>query len=120
MSSKSLVDRVAEIREKREKIRKKLEQYDNQVKRLEKQAAEEERKQRTHNLIVCGAELAALFGRVLQKDEVLTVVNFLREQQQLGNFTLEKPQGSVLDGSQNITAEEGLGESNWQQDVFDF
>ena len=65
-----------------------MEQYDEQIKRLEKIAAEEARKKRTHALVVCGAEIAALFEKVLDQDEIYAVVNFLREQQELGNFSL--------------------------------
>ena len=83
-------ERLAELHARRDKARKKAAQYDEQIKRLEKQAAEEARKRRTHSLIVCGAEMAALFEKVLDQDEIYTVVNFLREQQELGNFTLEK------------------------------
>ena len=90
MGARPITERVAEVKKKREKTKKKLEQYDEQIKRLEKLDAEEKRKQRTHALVVCGAELAALFGKVLDKNEVLVVVNFLREQQNAGNFTLEK------------------------------
>ena len=90
MGARPITERVAEVKKKREKTKKKLEQYDEQIKRLEKQDADEKRRQRTHALVVCGAELAALFGKVLDKNEVLVVVNFLREQQNAGNFTLEK------------------------------
>ena len=90
MAVRSHDERVAELQEKREKTKKKLEQYDEQIKRLEKIAAEEARKKRTHALIVCGAEIAALFDNVLDQDEIYTVVNFLREQRELGTFSLVK------------------------------
>ena len=89
MGARPITERVAEVKKKREKTKKKLEQYDEQIKRLEKQDADEKRRQRAHALVVCGAELAALFGKVLNEKEVLTVVNFLREQQNAGNFTVE-------------------------------
>ena len=88
MGARPITERVAEVKKKREKTKKKLEQYDEQIKRLEKQDADEKRRQRTHALVVCGAELAALFGKVLDENEVLAVVNFLREQQNAGTFTL--------------------------------
>ena len=90
MGARPITERVAEVKKKREKTKKKLEQYDEQIKRLEKQDADEKRRQRTQSLVVCGAELAALFGKILNENEVLTVVNFLREQQNAGHFTLEK------------------------------
>ena len=97
MGARPITERVAEVKKKREKTKKKLEQYDEQIKRLEKQDADEKRRQRTHALVVCGAELAALFGKVLDENEVLAVVNFLREQQNTGSFTLEKPKAEVTE-----------------------
>ena len=86
----SVSKRVADVKAKRERTKKRLEQYNEEIKRLEKQEAEEARKYRTHMLIVCGAELAALYEKnLLEKDEIHAVVNFLREQQNAGNFTLE-------------------------------
>jgi hypothetical protein len=90
MDARSHDERVADLQARRDKARKRAAQYDEQIKRLERKAAEEERKQRTHSLIVCGAEIAALFDKVLDQDEIYTVVNFLREQRDLGFFTLEK------------------------------
>lgn len=90
MATRPHAERLAELQARREKAKQKAAQYDEQIKRLEKLAAEEERKRRTHALIVCGAEMAALFEKVLDQEEIYTVVNFLREQQELGNFTLEK------------------------------
>ena len=88
MGVRPITERVAEVKEKRQRMKKRLEQYDEEIKRLEKQEAEETRKHRTHMLIVCGAELAALYGKVLSEDEIHAVVNFLREQQNAGTFTL--------------------------------
>ena len=90
MAVRPLTERVEEVKQKRDKAQKKLAQYDEQIKRMEKQAIEEERKARTHKLIVCGAELASLFGKVLELDEVYKVVNYLRAQRDLGLFTLEE------------------------------
>ena len=50
-------------------------------------------------LIVCGAEIAALYGKVLSEDEIHAVVNFLREQQNAGYFTLEKQKAEVTEES---------------------
>ena len=97
MGARPITERVAEVKEKREKAKKKVEQYDEQIKRLEKQDADEKRKRRTHALVVCGAELAALFGKVLDENEVLAVVNFLREQQNAGVFTLKKQKAEVAE-----------------------
>lgn len=91
MGVRTTKERIAEVKAKRQRTMKRIGQYDEEIKQLEKKDAEEERKYRTHMLIVCGAELAALFQRsFLEKDEIHAVVNFLREQQNAGNFTLEK------------------------------
>ena len=90
MGARTYKQRIEETKAKRTRALKRVGQYDEEIKRLEKQDAEEERKHRTHMLIVCGAELAALFQRsYLEKDEIHAVVTFLREQQNAGNFTLE-------------------------------
>ena len=120
MGARPITERVAEVKEKREKTKKKLEQYDEQIKRLEKQDAEEKRKQRTHALVVCGAELAALFGKVLSKDEVLTVVNFLREQQEAGIFTLDKENAAAEDSGRVPEEKEEQKNDAWFNGMFDF
>ena len=100
MSVRPITERVNEIKSKREKTKKKLEQYDEQIKRLEKQDAETKRKERTHALIVCGAELASLFGKVLDENEILSIVNFLRTQKDAGFFALEKENAKAMEQSQ--------------------
>jgi hypothetical protein len=105
MGVRPITERVAEVKEKRQRMKKRLEQYDEEIKRLEKQEAEEARKHRTHMLIVCGAELAALYGKVLSEDEIHAVVNFLREQQNAGIFTLRKTEGTAAEEPQEPIAE---------------
>ena len=120
MGARPITERVAEVKAKREKTKKKLDQYDEQIKRLEKQDADEKRRQRTHALVVCGAELAALFGKVLDKDEILTVVNFLREQQSAGIFTLEKQKPKVTEEPREPEEKTERNESNLFGGFFDF
>ena len=106
MAVRPYEERVAELHARREKAKQKAAQYDEQIKRLEKQAAEEARKRRTHALIVCGAEMAALFDKILDQDEIYAVVNFLREQRELGNFSLdemETPEPEVTQESEEKT-----------------
>lgn len=97
--------RVADMKAKRERAKKRLEQYNEKIKRLEKQEAEEARKRRTHLLIVCGAEIAALYGNPLEETEIHTLVNFLREQQNAGIFTLRKTEESAEEEPQEPIAE---------------
>jgi hypothetical protein len=89
MGVRTTKERLAEVKAKRQRTKKRMEQYDEEIKQLEKKDAEETRKHRTHLLIVCGAELAALFGEPLEKNKIHAVVNFLREQIAVGNFALE-------------------------------
>ena len=110
MEKRSFAERIVELEQRKEKAQKMASQYDEQLKRLRKQEADEQRKQRTHKLIVCGAELAALFDRVLELDEVLTVVNFLREQQRLGIFSL---------GNEALEEEQPRQESEKMMDLDD-
>lgn len=111
----SVSKRVADVKAKRERTKKRLEQYNEEIKRLEKQEAEEARKHRTHMLIVCGAELAALYEKnLLEKDEIHAVVNFLREQQAAGVFTLRNTEEVTAEEPQEPTEE--MNESN--EDIF--
>ena len=114
MGVRPITERVAEVKEKRQRMKKRLEQYDEEIKRLEKQEAEEARKHRTHMLIVCGAELAALYGKVLCEDEIHAVVNFLREQQSAGIFTLRNTEEVTEEEPQEPTEE--MNGSN--EDIF--
>ena len=102
MGARPYEERVAEIQRKRAKTAKRLAQYDEQLKDMEKKEKEEQRKRRTHSLIVCGAEIAALFDRVLDQDEIYTVVKFLREQHEIGNFTLEKTETVAVETEQEV------------------
>ena len=111
----SVSKRVADVKAKRERTKKRLEQYNEEIKRLEKQEAEEARKYRTHMLIVCGAELAALYEKnLLEKDEIHAVVNFLREQQAAGVFTLRNTEEVTVEEPQEPTEE--MNGSN--EDIF--
>lgn len=120
MGARPWEERVAEVKAKREKTRKKLDQYDEQIKRMEKQASDEARKKRTHALIVCGAELAALFGKVLDQDEVYAVVNFLREQRDLGTFTLGQKETQKEEATREQTREMDGTDEIFLNDFFSF
>lgn len=120
MSTRSFDERFAELHARREKAKKKAAQYDEQIKRLEKQAAEEARKKRTHALIVCGAEMAALFEKVLGQDEIHTVVNFLREQRDLGNFSFEKTETNKSENPTFPSEENQESDANIFGEFFDF
>ena len=117
----SVSKRVADVKAKRERTKKRLEQYNEEIKRLEKQEAEEARKYRTHMLIVCGAELAALYEKnLLEKDEIHAVVNFLREQQAAGVFTLRKTEEVTAEEPQEPTEEMNGSNEDFFGELFGF
>ena len=93
----TLEERIAERTRIRDKALEKANQCSEQIKRLEKQKNEQERKKRTHLLIVCGSELAHLFGKVLSKEETLQIVDFLRKKIAEGEFCLGDSKSSDLE-----------------------
>ncbi len=120
MGARPYEERVAEVKAKREKAKKRVKQYDEQLKRMEERDTEDKRKKRTHALVVCGAELAALFGKVLNEEEILTVVNFLREQQNAGIFTLEKQKPKEAEEPREPEEKTERNESTLFGGFFDF
>ena len=117
---KSWETRVAEKEAQLQRALRKAEQYKEQLKQLQTRKANEERKQRTHRLIVAGAELAALYGRVLDQDEVLAVVDFLRQQKNAGTFTLEKTETDVTENTQEPEMEAKQENENFYGGLFEF
>ena len=120
MGARSYKERVAEVVAKRDKAQRRVDQCNEQLKDMEKKEKEEQRKRRTHSLIVCGAEIAALFDRVLYQDEIYTVVNFLREQRELGNFTLEKTEEAAVETAQEEPEKANDGFGDLFGGLFDF
>ena len=108
----------ARVQEKEKQIKRaleKAEQYKNQLKQLQNRKADEERKQRTHKLIVAGAELAALYERVLEVDEVHELIHFLRQQKETGRFDVVKRENPIKE--EKAEAQE---ETKEQENNFDF
>ena len=120
MGARPYEERVAEVQRKRAKTAKRLAQYDEQLKDMEKKEKEEQRKRRTHSLIVCGAEIAALFDRALDQDEIYAVVNFLREQRDLGNFTFEKTESAAVEVIEETPEKTNDGFGDLFGGLFDF
>ena len=120
MGTRPLADRIAEKRAQKERYDKKAEKCDEELKALLKKEAEETRKQRTHKLIVAGAELASLYGRTLEKDEILALVDFLRQQKNAGIFTLEKTETTVAEAVREPEAKTKTGNGDLFGDLFNF
>ncbi len=117
----TLGERVEEKERQLEKTIKKMEQLKEQVKQLKIRKQESDRKERTHNLIVCGAEIAAIYGgHVLNLDEVHVLVNHLREEKENGVFDI------VIDDCENLSSademqeiENAKNETAISQDILD-
>ena len=95
MEKRTIEERVAEQEKKLENAMLRVQQYKEQLTALENRKADEERKQRTHMHILCGAELSALFEHTLTEDEIHIVVNHLRDEMNRGIFRLEKKEMPV-------------------------
>lgn len=120
MGGRSLEVRVSEKEAQLEKALQKAEQYRAQLKQLQSRKRNEDQRQRTHSLIVCGAELAALYGKVLDKDEVLTVVDFLRRQKENGIFTIPETKPESQEASAEDLQEMDTENGNLFNGLFDF
>ena len=101
----TLEERIAERTRIRDKALEKANQCSEQIKRLEKQQAEKSRKERTHALIVCGAELVKLFGKVLTEEEILRVVVFLEAKMKSGEFSLSQTEPQEKQEQKNEISE---------------
>lgn len=97
MAKRSLEIRVAEKEKQLEEALAKVQQYKNQLRDLNNRKSSEERKKRTHQLIVCGAEIASLYDHTLTTDEVHSLVNFLREKREEGVFIIEETKHTELE-----------------------
>ena len=124
--------RISEKEEQLKKALEKVKQYKAQIKTLQTKKRNEDQRQRTHNLIVCGAEVAALYEHVLSKDEIILLVNFLKEQKEQGVFTIENPHSDSENNSSvpendrtattatsNTTDENKESENVWGDNAFD-
>lgn len=84
-------DKIMEQEQKLAAMMQKLQQQREVLKQLKVKEENEARKYRNHMLIVCGAEIASLYGfSFLGEDEIHKVVNFLRDSMASGVFVLEK------------------------------
>ncbi len=95
---RSLDERLLEKETQLKKLLEKADQYKAQLKQLQIRKAEENRKIRTHKLIVCGAEIASVFGRPLEEDEVKSLAEFLREQKDDGILAFLNKDITQLEG----------------------
>lgn len=105
MSKRSIEERVAEKEKQLEAALQKVQQYKNQLRDLNNRKSNEERKKRTHQLIVCGAEIASLYGHTLSTDEIHAVINFLRQKKEEGVFSVAENEQTQLEAREETEEE---------------
>lgn len=72
--------------ERLDNLTEKMNQYEAQKKQLEKRLAEEQRKARTKRLIEIGASVESVYGKPIENEKLLNLINFLNEQENRGNY----------------------------------
>ena len=68
-------EKIAELEDAKKKAEKKAEQYKARIARVQAQLNQEQRRARTHRLIMVGAELERLVGREVAPEEVEGLLN---------------------------------------------
>ncbi|MBR3644111.1 MAG: DUF3847 domain-containing protein [Parasporobacterium sp.] len=98
MSSKRTLDeRLIEKNEQLKKAMETAKQYQSQLKQLEKRKKEEERKKRTRRLIEIGAVVESVLGREFSEGDNIRLMNFLKSQNERGNYYNAAMQKPVVD-----------------------
>lgn len=77
---------MATVEERIEKLKKRQAELKAQEKKLLAQQSQKERKERTKRLIEIGATVESVLGRPITKDELPLLSNFLRQQEERGQF----------------------------------
>ncbi len=78
-SKYSLDERVTDKKRQLDELLKKAKQYEAQLKRLESQKKEEDRKARAHRLIEVGASVESVIGQPIEKEKLPVLIAFLRD-----------------------------------------
>ena len=85
-SKRTLDERIQEKDIMMQQLLDRAKQYEAQIKQLEKRKKEEERKARTHRLIVIGGVVASVLGRDFVDGDDVRLMNFLKQQERNGNY----------------------------------
>ena len=85
-SKRTLDERIQEKDSMMQQLLDRAKQYEAQIKQLEKRKKEEERKARTHRLIVIGGVVASVLGRDFVDGDDVRLMNFLKQQERNGNY----------------------------------
>lgn len=115
--TRTIETRIAEAEERFQKALEKAKKEEAQLKQLQARKSEQERKERTHMLIVCGAKIASVYGgHYLSSDEIQTVCDYLKEQKELGRFAIR----STLDSEIFDNEKEDPDSDDWKNPDFNF
>ncbi len=78
-SKYTLDERVTDKKRQLDELMKKARQYEEQLKRLENQKKEEDRKARAHRLIEVGASVESIVGQPIEKEKLPALISFLKD-----------------------------------------
>ena len=85
-SKRTLDERIQEKDNIMQQLLDRAKQYEAQIKQLEKRKKEEERKARTHRLIVIGGVVSSVLDRDFVDGDDMRLMNFLKQQERNGNY----------------------------------
>ena len=85
-SKRTLEERIVIKDDEIQKLLDKANELKAQKRQLEQKKKMEERKARTHRLIVIGGAVASVLGRELVDGDELRLMNFLKQQERNGKF----------------------------------
>ena len=111
-AKKSLQERMDDLEERQQRYLEKAKQYGAQMKKLEQQKKQEERKIRTRLLIRMGGVAESVLQRPIEEDDIERFLYFLRQQEQRGGFftkAMTKPETEISDASATTVVPETDG-----------
>ncbi|MCR5222215.1 MAG: DUF3847 domain-containing protein [Lachnospiraceae bacterium] len=121
MSSKRTIDeRLIEKNEQLKKAMETAKQYQTQLRQLEKQKAQEDRKKRTKRLIEIGSAVESVLGRDFGEGDIVRLINFLRKQNERGNFFTQAMELPLDESSKKPTAPIPKAESEQTDSIGQF
>ncbi len=83
---RTLDERIQEKDNLMQQLLTKAKQYEAQIRQLEKRKKEEERKARTHRLIIIGGVVSSVLNRDFVEGDDMRLMNFLKTQERNGNY----------------------------------
>ena len=112
-SKRTLDERIQEKDSMMQQLLDRAKQYEAQIKQLEKRKKEEERKARTHRLIVIGGVVASVLDRDFVDGDDMRLMNFLKQQERNGSF-FSKAMNKGVPDTANKEAASDTGSSDVQ------